>query len=179
MALIRGYMAASVDGYIADSEGGVSWLDPFNAVDCGYTQFTQTIRTVVLGRKTYEQVCGFSSDWVYTGKRAVVVTSNTLTDPPPDVSAWTQGLADLVQYLRALDDGDVWIVGGAQLQSAILKLGAMDRLELFVIPVLLGTGIPLFPRSEQYTALSLYGIDQFDKGIVKLDYRFNQPSACA
>ncbi len=178
MALIRGYMAAIIDGYIANSEGAVSWLDPFNAVDCIYTQFTRTIRTVVLGRKTYEQICGFSSDWVYRGKRAVVVTSNTLTDPPPDVAAWTHGIADLIQYLRTLDDGDVWIIGGSQLQSAMLKLGAIDRLELFVIPVLLGTGIPLFPSNEQLTTLSLHAVDQFDRGIVKLDFRFNQPSSC-
>ncbi len=62
MALIRGYMAAIIDGYIADREGAVSWLDPFNAVDCIYTQFTRTIRTVVLDLKTYEQVCGYLSD---------------------------------------------------------------------------------------------------------------------
>lgn len=167
-------MAASVDGYIADSKGGVDWLERFNAVDFGYERFIKEIRTVVLGRKTFEQARGFGSDWVYTGKRSLVVTSNTVTDPPADVSSWTSGINNLVQHLRGLDDGDVWIVGGSQLQSALLNLGALDRLELFLIPVLLGDGVPLFLRSQNFAALSLEASEQFDMGIVRLDYRLNQ-----
>ena len=62
-------MATRVDGYIADSQDDVDWLEPFNAVDYGYERFIKEIRTVVLGRKTYEQTRGFGTAWVSTGKR--------------------------------------------------------------------------------------------------------------
>lgn len=164
-------MAASVDGYIAGKDGGVDWLEPFNAVDFGYERFFNDIGTVVMGRKTYNQSREFGPDWVYAGKRAIVVTSKPIADPPSGVAPWTDSIEALVCHLRELDYGDVWIVGGSQLQSTLFDLGAMDRLELFLIPVLLGDGIPLFCTSEQSQALSLEAVGQFDMGVVRLDYR--------
>jgi len=171
MASIRGYMAASVDGYIADAAGGVDWLEPFNAVDVGYARFIAGIGTVVMGRTTYDQCIGFGAEWVYAGKRGLVVTSRALSDPPADVAAWRDGIGALVQELRAIDDGDVWIVGGAMLQSAFIEQGALDRLELFVMPLLLGSGVPLFRSMAQSQALSLDAVEQFDMDIARLDYR--------
>lgn len=170
MASIRGYMAASLDGYIADRDGGVAWLDPFNAVDCGFERFFGEIRTVVMGRATYDQTRGFSADWVYAGKRGIVVTSKPLLDPPTDVVPWTSGIADLIQHLRGLNDGDVWIVGGSQLQCALLEHDALDRLELFLIPVLLGGGVPLFRPGARTAAWQLDAVESFDLGLVRLDY---------
>ena len=167
-------MAASVDGYIADADGGVGWLDPFNAVDFGYERFISGIRTIVMGRKTYDQVRAFGPDWVYAGKRALIVTSMPIVDPPPDATPWTDGIDALVRHLRALDDGDVWVVGGSQLQSALFDSDAIDRLELFVIPVLLGNGVPLFSPLERFKALSLAASEPFDMGVVRLDYRIGQ-----
>ncbi len=174
MASIRGYIAASVDGYIADRDGGVGWLEPFEAVDFGYERFIGEINTVVMGRNTYEQARGFGPDWVYLGKRGIVVTSKPITNPPPDVAAWTEGIPKLVPHLRKLDDGDVWIVGGSRLQSALLDLAAIDRLELFLIPILLGDGVPLFLKSEHSATLCLDAIEQFEMGLVRLDYRLRR-----
>ena len=171
MALIRGYIAASVDGYIASDSGDVDWLEPFNAVDYGYERFIGEIRTVVLGRKTYDQCLELSTSWVYPGKRALVVTSRPIEDPPSGVAPWTDGIPKLVQHLRALEDGDVWIVGGAQLQTALFELDALDRLELFIIPVLLGSGVALFPAMTKSKTLSLVACEAFDMGVVRVDYR--------
>jgi dihydrofolate reductase len=176
MASIRGYIAASLDGYIASADGGVDWLGPFNAVDFGYERFLGEISTVVLGRKTFDQVRTFDPGWVYAGKRAVVVTSRAIDDPPENVTAWTEGISTLVPYLLALNDGGVWIVGGAQLQSALFDLGAMDRLELFVIPVLLGNGIPLFSGLKRSRYLSLNAVERFERGVVRLDYGMADPA---
>ncbi len=173
MTVIRGYMAASADGYIADRDGGVGWLDPFNGLDYGYTAFIAQIRTVVMGRATYDQARGFGPDWVYAGKRGIVVTSSSLHDAPADVTAWHDDLPGLAAHLRALDDGDVWIVGGSQLQSALIEIGALDRLELFYMPVLLGNGVPLFRAGKDIRALQLEAAEPFENGVVRLDYRLS------
>ncbi len=163
-------MAVSRDGFIADEDGGVGWLEPFNSVDCGYEQFIYEISTLVMGRKSYDQACSFSSEWVYAGKTSIVVTSQPLHNPPPDVSRWDGSLQYLIRRLRGLNDGDIWIMGGAQLQGAMFDLGALNRMELFVIPVALGKGIPLLPTMDQLKALPLISEVEYGMGIKRLEY---------
>ena len=170
MATIRGFIAASVDGYIADKDGKIDWLKPFERVDYGYDDFIATIGTVVLGRTTYDQIASFGIGWPYAGKRGFIVTSKAISDPPERVEAWQDGVENLVPVLRAIDDGDIWIVGGAQLHSTFLAAGELDRLELFLIPVLLGDGVPLFSSGETNCRLSLNGARSLGSGMVRLDY---------
>lgn len=172
MAQIRGYIAASLDGYVATPDGGVDWLKPFQGYDYGYDRFTAEIGTVAMGRVTYDHALGFGVGWPYPGKRGIVVTSRPLESPPEGVEAWRDGVAALVPRLRAAQGGDVWIVGGPALQSAFIELGALDRLELFVVPVLLGDGVPLFAKSGRRHALTLTAAESLPGGMVRLDYRF-------
>lgn len=171
MAKIRGYMAASADGYIADENGGVDWLEPFNEIDYDFESFLGEIGTVVMGRKTYDQVQEFGSKWPYAGKRSIIVTSRPLENPPQDVTRWNDNLESLVQYLRQLDEKDVWIVGGVQLQSALFDLNAIDQLELFIIPVKLGKGIALAPSMEQLNSVPITATKHYDMGVVRKDYQ--------
>ena len=174
MALIRGYMAMSFDGYIADVNGGYGFLSRYDGVDYGFAAFAGEIGTCVFGRTTYNQSRATPGDaWPFAGKRAVVVTSRPLDDPPAEVEVWTRGAGpDLVAHLRAATGGDVWIVGGGRLQSAFFALDAMDRMEACVIPVLLGDGVPMFPKAApQERWLELADVRRFDKGGVILDYR--------
>ncbi len=172
---IRGYMAMSADGYIADSEGGVSWLDPFNSVDAGYDAFFAEIGTIVFGRLTYEQTLTFTGDWTfdkaYAGKRCIVVTSKPLADQA-GVERWTAGVPALIETLKADpgEGGDAWVIGGAMLQSAFIDAGAMDRLDLFVIPVLLGDGVRAFPPTNAGVPLTLLSTEALGMGMVRLSY---------
>lgn len=169
MAIIRGYIATSLDGYIADTEGGVGWLDAFQGVDYGFDQFVAEIRTVVLGRTTYDQVLGFG--WPYDARRGFVVASRPMGHAPEGVEAWGHGIDTLVDHLRELDDGDVWIVGGAALQHAFLEAGAMDRLDLFVMPVTLGDGVRLFPKSAHRMEFDLLETAALPANMVRLTYQ--------
>lgn len=169
MAKIVGYMAVSLDGYIADANGGVGWLDEFQTADTGYDAFIAGIRTVVLGRTTYDQVRDFG--WPYDGRRGLVVTSRALGPAPDGVMAWEKGIAALVEHLRALSDGDVWVVGGARLQQAMLEADAIDRLDLFVMPVTLGAGVPLFPASEHRLNFALEEVSRLPADMVRVTYR--------
>jgi dihydrofolate reductase len=184
MSLIRGFIAASLDGYIADRDGGIGWLKPFDEVDYDYAGFIAEIGTVVMGRGTYEVVAGFEGGWLYAGKRGIVVTSTPLADAPAGVERWSEGVPALIAHLRAQQDdqagNDIWVIGGGGLQAAFIEAGALHRLDLFVIPVLLGDGVPLFPETQAPPrSLTLEASRALDKGMVRLTYRLDAPPATA
>ncbi|CAA0095827.1 Uncharacterised protein [Starkeya nomas] len=171
MSTIRGFIAASLDSYIADRDGGIGWLTPFDDVDYDYAGFIAGIGTVVMGRGTFDAVAGFEGGWPYAGKRGIVVTSTPLPDAPPGVEAWHAGVPALIAHLRAQDGGNAWVVGGGGLQAAFIAADALDRLDLFVIPVLLGSGVPLFPpEATPSRRLALEGTESYANGMVRLRY---------
>src|SRR5262245_23347330 len=143
MPQIRVYIAQSLDGYIARPDGGIDWLRPFDTVDYGYEKFMAEIGTIVMGRASYELARSFGQ-WPYPSARSLVITSRQLDDPPPSVTRVGAEIARLVAALRASGGKDVWIMGGAQTINAFLSAGAIDRIDLFTVPILLGEGIPLF-----------------------------------
>lgn len=173
MAQLRGMMASSIDGFAAEPGGGVSFLDDFHDVEWGYDAFLGGIGTVLMGRRTYEDALRLGPGWPYPGKRAIVL-SRSLSEPlAGEATVWNGDLPSLVDRLRTLADGDVWVVGGPMLQSALIALGALDRLELCIVPRLLGQGIRTFPPSSAGPRVpELTEVKQYRKGLVILDYRF-------
>src|SRR5262245_58918929 len=124
------YSAVSVDGFIATSDGGVAWLEPFQSPDLGYEAFLATVGAVVLGRATYEQSLTFGP-WPYEGRSGLVVTSRPIANLPPNIRAVTAAeLPAALRELRAAAKGDTWIVGGGQTARACLDAGLLDELEL-------------------------------------------------
>lgn len=172
MARIRLYFAASLDGFIADSAGGVDWLHPYNTPEAQYAAFLGEVRTVVLGRATYEQALGFGP-WEYAGKRAIVWTSRGIDNPPGGVERYDGNAANLAGRLRELDDGDVWIVGGARAQAALLDANAVDLADVFVVPLVLGAGVPMFGPVSQHP-LRLVESKAMRNGLVHLRYAVKQ-----
>lgn len=167
---ILGYMAASVDGYIADRDGGISWLDAFSGVDAGYDRFIAGVGTVVMGRRTYDQVRTFGA-YPYARQRSIVVTHRPIDAAPPGVEAWHNDVPSLIEQLRETEDGqDAWVVGGAAIQAEFITAGGLDSLELFVIPVLLGDGVRMFPPSPHSGPMRLDGASPLGKGMVRLVY---------
>ena len=152
--MIRGFIAASLDGYIADPQGSVTFLAPYEDEPAGYDSFIATVGTLVMGRRTFEACCDFA-DWPYLGKRTLVVSSTAPASLPPETEVWSLGVPALISHLRTRAEQDVWVVGGGQLQRAFLEAGALQRLDLFVVPVLLGSGVPLFPASRHRETLRL------------------------
>lgn len=180
MATIRGYIGASLDGYIASSDGTLGWLTKYDGMDAGefaYDRFIAGIRTVVMGRATYDAVAGFKVGWPYAGKRTFVVTSHPIDDPLGPLEAWTEGVDSLIARLRALEDGDVWIIGGGRLQQAFIQHGALDSLVLFIVPEIVGGGIPLFPPNGVARSVSLVSAEALNLGCVRLLYEFGAAPA--
>lgn len=172
MSRIVYYVAASVDGFIADAQGGVSWLEPFSAAELGYEAFLEGVGAVVLGRSTYDQLPALGP-WPYGEREVLVVTSRPLADPAgPAAPIATTRAAELRGKLAALRErtrGEVWVVGGGQTARACLEAKLLDELELYVMPVSLGRGIPLLgagPPISQHLLESR----AFASGVVKLRY---------
>ncbi|MEI6665188.1 MAG: dihydrofolate reductase family protein [Chloroflexota bacterium] len=174
MARILGYIATSLDGFIATPDDGLDWLFKYDGMDLGahdYKDFIKRIRTVVMGRGTYDFIANESAPWPYDEQRVIVVTSRAIDDPKGSLEL-RQDVDALISELRALDDGDVWMLGGGQLQMAFMERGALDELEIYVMPELIGGGRPLFPATGFAASPTLVSAEAMDRGCVRLHYRF-------
>lgn len=162
------YGAISLDGYLAESDGSVGFLSPFDGEDYGYHAFFASIGGLVMGATTYEQVLGFG--WPY-GDLPVLVLSHRDLEIPSGVNATISSgdIADAIGRFADVVEKGVWIVGGGVVITDALAAGLVDCLDLSVMPVLLGSGIPLvnepihrsFRLSETFT---------YENGVARLVY---------
>ncbi len=173
MAQIRGYIAASLDGFIADADHGVGWLDDFDGGDFGYKDFIESIGCVVMGRKSFDFVDAYDGDWPYPGKDVVLVTHREVANPPPKSRIWAgDDVRPLIEELRRYEGGDVWIVGGSDLMHQFRRAGGLDTLEIFTMPVLLGGGVPLWLSSSEVETATLVESAAVELGVVRSVYSF-------
>jgi dihydrofolate reductase len=166
------YIAASLDGYIADEEGGVGWLARYEGDDddYGYGALLERVGTAVMGGRTYRQVLGFGP-WPYAALTTYVVTRQPLLDPPvPSVHAFQGDIGELVDRIWAESDKDIWLVGGSDLVAQFADKHLIDEYILFVMPLLLGAGIPLFQDLHRHTLLELDRAASYASGVVELRY---------
>ncbi len=174
MARILGYIAASLDGFIVDAEGSLDWLFKYDSMDLGehdYRTFIKSIRTVVMGRATYDWLTEQETPWAYADQRCIVVTSRPIEDLKGPLETRSD-IEALIAELRGLDDGDVWMLGGGRLQTAFMERGALDELEIYVMPEILGGGAPLFPATGYQASPELVSAKPMSMGCVRLHYRF-------
>ena len=175
MAQIVGYIASSLDGFIATKTDTLEWLTKYEMPktdDFSYERFIAPIRTVVMGRGTWDYLEREGYTSMYADKRAIVVTSRPLPDPIGALETRTD-IDALVAELRALDDGDVWMLGGGKLQMAFIERGALDEIEIYVMPELIGGGYPLFPPTGYVKSVSLISAIPLPGGCVRLFYKFS------
>lgn len=163
------YAAVSLDGFLAEADDGLGYLDDVAEAGHTYEQFYAGVDALLMGRRTYE-VARSVPAWPYAGRPCVVVTSGGLTDPPAGVTADDgHDLPALVTRLRR--HGRVWLVGGGLLTRHLLSLGLVDELDLTVTPHLLGDGVSLWgPRTGRHR-LSLVSVSQPGAGAVRVRYR--------
>jgi dihydrofolate reductase len=166
----RLYMAASLDGFIANADGGVEWLDPYDPYEVGFAEFVSAIGAIVMGRKSYEQMLAFGP-WPYAGKRTIVMTRSPFTPTTADTETSDAPAEEIADRLAAdTKQGDVWIFGGGEIARAFLRWGRVDTLELCIVPLVLGDGIALFGPGTRSGALKLKASRTYANGLVCLDY---------
>ena len=169
------YIATSLDGFIARSDGGLDWLKhESGGDDYGYYAFMKSVDTLVMGRNSYEKVLTFG-EWSYEGT-PVVVMSRTLSnaDIPQRLAGKMEITADtpkaLVEKLGKAGRKHLYIDGGKIIQS-FLNEGLIQELIISRIPVLLGEGIPLFGPLEKDIKLIHLETTAFPSGLVQSRYR--------
>lgn len=169
------YIAISLDGKIARSDGGLDWLENHpnpNGLDYGYADFVVGIGTTIMGRKTYEEILGFGVDWPYIGLQSYVASSDpAYRCTTPDTFPIHSDLGELVENLKTTADKDIWLIGGGNLVSHLLEQDLLDELILTIIPTILGEGIPLFPGNQIESNWQLKDTKSFETGVVNLTYQ--------
>ena len=169
------YVGRSLDGFIADKKGGLDWLDmvpnPDN-LDMGYFKFFESIDALVMGRTTFETVCGFDCDWPY--KKPVFVLSSSLKTVPEDykdkIELVNGTLTEVLATIHGKGFGSLYIDGGKTVQS-FLKEDLIDELIITTIPILLGGGIPLFTELPHSLEFEHVGSEVFLNEIVQNHYK--------
>lgn len=172
------YIAMSIDGYIADENGGVDWLvgDGSDKDNQGsFPRFIETVDIVILGYKTYHQiVTELSPDsWAYPGKKSYVLTHKKL-DSTDEIIFTDEDLSDLINRLKLEDGKDIWICGGASIVNQLIDLDLIDKVCVSLIPTLLGKGISLFTKHKKEMPLKLIST-QINNGITDLLYERRSP----
>lgn len=169
------YIAQSLDGYIARPDGNIDWLTsvpyPKDGSDYGYSELMARTGTIIMGRKTYEEILGFDFDWSYTGYATFIVTSNEkLEIQTPDTSLLTGSFNDFIETRKQQSDKDIWLMGGGELIKAFMAEGLIDTMIISIIPKIIGDGIPLFVKGITEGEWTLKNTEQFETGLVNLTY---------
>ena len=170
MRTIRYSVAMSLDGYIADINGGFDWIvmDP----DVDFAAMMARYDTLLMGRRTYEvmRASGGGGDRM-PGVTTVVVSRTLDQRDHPDVRIVSDDWEDVVRQLREQPGKDIWLFGGGALFGAMLVAGLVDAVEVAVIPVVLGRGIPFLEPPARRATLELRHHKLYPKsGMMKLEY---------
>ncbi|MEX1181826.1 MAG: dihydrofolate reductase family protein [Gemmatimonadota bacterium] len=164
MRRIRYQVACSLDGYIADPDGGYDWIvmDP----DIDFAALFAEFDTLLMGRRTYETAQGG-----FPGMKVLVFSRTLRPAEHPGVTIVSDRQAETLDELRSQPGKDIWLYGGGELFSSLLELGYVDTVEPAVIPILLGGGRPFLPAPAVRRRLSLAGQHVYARsGIVLLKY---------
>lgn len=170
------FIATSLDGFIARPDGSIDWLMKANALakpgeDCGYKAFIATIDCLVMGRCSFESILSFP-EWPYKNLSVVVLSSKPIEIPKhlkDKVSASSESPPELVKRLSEKGLNHLYIDGGITVQR-FLDHGLIHELTITVIPVLLGSGRPLFGALHQDIPLKHIETQSFDGGFVQIKY---------
>lgn len=171
---VQYFVAASLDGYIADAHNKIDWLTAFDGTPGlgeHYQKFLADVGALVMGARTYEFVQQHGGPWPYAQLPCYVFSHHTLpTIEGADLRFVRGELAEHAQEILAAAGGKhLWLVGGGALAAQCVRLGLLHELWLSVIPLVLGGGAPLFGDAA-IPALSLQRVTQFARGIVELRY---------
>jgi dihydrofolate reductase len=168
MRRVRYSVAMSLDGYVAGPNGESDWIlmDP----DIDFAALTSSFDVILMGRKTYEAARQLGGGPEMPGVRSYVL-SHTLRQPDCPGVTVSDDARNTVAGLKAAPGKDIWLFGGGSLFRSLLGMGLVDTVEVAIIPVLLGGGVPLLPGPADRAKLKLTRHRVYAKtGTVSLEY---------
>jgi len=173
------YIAISLDGKIADKNGGVEWLDSIpnpDTSDYGYSEFIESIDTTIMGNATYRQVLGFGIGNPYPGKKNYVITRDKSLIKDDYVEYISENIPEFIQQLKTQPGKDIWCVGGGEINGLFFNNHLLDEIRIFIMPIILGEGLPLAAGLENFEDLILIDQKKHSSGVVELIYIPGRPT---
>jgi len=174
MRKISLFIATSLDGYIAKPNDDLDFLKLVEkeGEDYGYGEFTDTIDTVIVGRRTYDYVLEkIGSSHYDNGQRVVYVITSAERPQVGNTFFYTGDIAGLIKRLKSEKGKNIYCDGGAEVINELLKLDLIDEFVISIIPVLLGDGTRLFKDGRPEQRLELVTAKTFDTGLTQLHYK--------
>jgi len=180
MARVTIHMAASLDGFIARSDGSVDWLETPDTFEGGaemtpesVAAFLSTIDCYVMGSRTYETALKFDAKglgWPYGDKPTFVLTRRTLPKTRSTVEFYSGDLGRLVGERLKPNFESIWFVGGGEVSGECLRLRLADEVRYSIVPMLIGNGISFFRGLDTDVALHLLEATAYKSGMLGLRY---------
>lgn len=178
MVLIRYNVAISLDGFIASSDHTTSWIVEDSTID--FDALYSIFSTFVMGRRTYETMLSYGDNNPLRSKsqdEMIVISRTMKQEEYPNVTVVKDDVVGFVKALKSKneDEGrkDIWLFGGGRLAGLLMDAGLVDRVEVAVMPVLLGDGVMMIDGSGwggTNMKLKTASVSKLDSGIVMCVY---------
>lgn len=166
----------SLDNFIARLDGGYDWIQMGDEMMNEFPKLIEPFDTVLMGRKSYDAAYGQSQDSSQNeagimGMKTYVFSRTIKESPHPGVEVISGNAGEFVRALKNESGKDIWLWGGGILAASLLNEGLVDEIGLAIQPVLLGSGIPLFPEIGKQVDLQLLECRRFENGLVIVSYK--------
>ena len=161
-------LALTLDGYIARKDGSVDFLDDINSsFKDEFDSFVNSVNKIIMGRGTYEKMLEFG-EIPFNDKEIYVLTSKNLSSKQSNIIFTDENIQSLVKKIN----NNIWLFGGSKVIQSFISLDLIDELQLYVVPKIIGDGIPLFLKNNGIDNLELVKIQKYNKDVL-LVYKKN------
>ncbi|NDV96154.1 dihydrofolate reductase [Dysgonomonas sp. 521] len=175
MRKIKLYIAASIDGYIADTDGGLDWLSGYPItpeLNYGYDEFFNSVDSVIMGGRTYRDILNMDVIYPYRDKTSYIITRNKDSQTSKEnIQFLSENVIETITSLKEQQGKDIWLVGGGEIIVMLLDNNLVDEMIITHIPKILGDGIPLFPKMKTESNWRLHNSQSYSNGVLSVEYQ--------
>jgi dihydrofolate reductase len=167
------YISTSLDGRIAEPDGGLDWLTEFpnsEKTDYGYKDLLASVDTIIMGGRTYREMLNMDVILPYP-KQITHVVSHTNWGEKDNIKFITKNIIETISELCNQKGKDIWLVGGGELISMLLAADLIDEMQICYFPVILGKGILLFPEQSKESKWELTSNKTYNSGVLMVKYQ--------
>ena len=162
MSYVTLQLALTIDGYIARKNGSVDFLDDVNPLfNEEFTKFVNSVDTIIMGSGTYEKLLDFG-EIPFTDKKIYVLTSKNLQSNQENIKFTSENIEDILKK----ENNNIWLFGGSKIIQSFINLDLIDEFQLYIVPKIIGDGIPLFLENNGLSNLKLCKHNPYNNDIM-------------